>query len=182
MVAGRQQREERRRLRRDAAGERDRAATAFEVGHALLEHGDGRVHDPRVGVAVLLQVEIRGRRFRILEHVARGLKDRHGARAGIRIGPLPGVHLTRFESKVTGLFHVLPELCPGPGSVACGGPIAPRRSLAGAPCAPRASFLPSKKLLNHGSLLLPGSAPTRLGRLRRPHYPAPLPRRRAVRA
>ena len=38
VIAGRQQREQGRRLRRDAAGECDRAAAAFEVGHALFEH------------------------------------------------------------------------------------------------------------------------------------------------
>ena len=105
VIAGREQREERRGLRRDAAGERDRAAAAFEVGHALLEDGDRRVHDPRVGVAVLLEVEVRRRRFRILEHVARRLIDRHRARAGVRIRTLARVHLTGFEAEPARFFH-----------------------------------------------------------------------------
>ena len=99
MIARLQQREQRRRLRRDAAGERDAAAAAFEARHALLEHRGGRVHDPRVGVPVFLQVEVGGGRLRILEHVAGGLEDRHRARAGVRVGPLPGVHLARVEAE-----------------------------------------------------------------------------------
>ena len=105
VIAGRQQREQGRRLCRDPAGERDGAASAFEVGHALLEHGHRRVHDARVGVPVLLEIEVRRRRFRVLEHVARRLIDRHGARAGIRVRTLPGMNLTGFKSKATRLFH-----------------------------------------------------------------------------
>ena len=105
VIAGRQQREQGRRLRRDPAGERDGAASALEVGHALLEHRHRRVHDARVGVPVLLEVEVRGRRFRILEHVTRRLIDRHRARAGIRIRTLPGVNLTGFKSEAARLFH-----------------------------------------------------------------------------
>ena len=107
MVARLEQREQRRGLRGDAARESDRAAAAFEVRHALLEHGHRRVHDPRVGVPVLLQVEVRGGRLRILEHVARGLVDRDGARAGVRVGALAGVHLTRLESEVAGFLRAL---------------------------------------------------------------------------
>ena len=105
MIAGRQEREERRRLGGDAARERHRAAAVFEVGHPLLEHRHGRIHDARVGVAVLLQVEIRGRGLRILEHVAGGLKDRHRARAGVRIGALAGMNLPGVEPEAAGLFH-----------------------------------------------------------------------------
>ena len=99
VVARLEQREQRGRLRGDPAGERDRAGAALEVRHPLLEHRDGRVHDPRVGVPVLLQVEVRRRRLRVLEHVAGGLEDRHRARAGVRVGPLPGVQLARLESE-----------------------------------------------------------------------------------
>ena len=105
VVAGCQEREEGRRLCGDAAGEGDRAAAAFEVRHALLEHGDRRVHDARVGVAVLLEVEVGGRRFGVLEDVAGRLENRHRAGAGIGIGPLPGVHLPGLEPELTGLFH-----------------------------------------------------------------------------
>ena len=104
MVARLEQREQRRRLRRDPAREGDRAAAALEARHALLEHRHRRVHDARVGVPVLLQVEVRGSRLRILEHVARGLVDRDGARAGVRVGALPGVHLTRLEPEVARFF------------------------------------------------------------------------------
>jgi hypothetical protein len=88
VIAGLQQREERRGLRRDPAREGDRAGSAFEIRHALLEDGHRRVHDARVGVAVFLQVEVRRRGFRILEDVARRLIDRHGTRAGVRVGAL----------------------------------------------------------------------------------------------
>ncbi len=104
MIARLQQCEERGRLRGDTAGERDPAAAAFEVRHAFLEHRDGRVHDARVRVAVLLQVEVRRRRLRILEHVAGRLEDRHRACAGVRVGSLPGVQLPGLEPEFAGLF------------------------------------------------------------------------------
>ena len=100
VIARREQREQRRGLRREPARERDGAAAALEARDALLEHRDRRIHDPRVRVAVLLQVEIRGRGFRILEHVARRLVDRHGACARIRVRALPRVHLARVEAEV----------------------------------------------------------------------------------
>ena len=100
VIAGREQREQRGGLRRDAARERDGAAAALEVRHALLEYGHRRIHDPRVGVPVLLEVEVRGRRFGILEHIARRLEDRHRARARIRVGPLARVNLPGLEAEV----------------------------------------------------------------------------------
>ena len=104
VVARLQQREQRRGLRGDPAGERHRAGAALEVRHPLLEHGDGRVHDPRVRVAVLLQVEVGRRRLGVFEHVAGGLEDRHRAGAGVRVGPLPGVELARLEAEGAGLL------------------------------------------------------------------------------
>ena len=74
MVARLQQSKKGGGLGRDAARERHRAATTLEVRHPFLEHGHGGVHDPGVGVPVLLQVEICRRRFRILEHIARRLE------------------------------------------------------------------------------------------------------------
>ena len=130
VIAGLQQGEQRGGLRRDPARERDRAAAALEARHALLEHGDRRVHDPRVGVAVLLQVEVRRRRFRVFEHVARRLEDRHGARAGVRVGALACVHLTGVESEVARFFHVQwqrPFFLAAPGAVACAGSLNHRR-------------------------------------------------------
>ena len=105
MVPGRQEREERGRLCGDPARKRHCAAASLEVCHPLLEHRHGRIHDPRVGIPAFLQVEIGGRRFRILEHVTRGLVNRHGARAGVRIGTLPCVDLTGVEAEVAGFFH-----------------------------------------------------------------------------
>ena len=100
VIAGLEQREEDRRLRREAAREGDRAGAALEARDALLEHRDRRVHDPRVGVAVLLQVEVRGRALDVLEDVARGLEDRHRARTGVRVGPLAGVDRARVEPEL----------------------------------------------------------------------------------
>ncbi len=100
VVARLQQREEGRRLRRQPARERDGAGTPLEARDALLEHRDRRVHDPRVGVPILLQIEVRGRARDVLEDVARGLEDRHGARAGVRIGPLARVQRTRVEPEL----------------------------------------------------------------------------------
>src|SRR5262249_53491373 len=65
---------------------------------------DGRVHDPRVRVPVLLQVEVRRRRFRVFEHVAGRLEDRHRACARVRVGPLPGVQLPCLESEGAGFL------------------------------------------------------------------------------
>jgi hypothetical protein len=104
MIARLQQREERGGLRGDAARKRHRTAAPFEVRHALFEDGHRRIHDARVRVAVLLQVEIRRSRLRILEHVARRLVDRHRARAGIRIGTLSRVNLTCFKPEIAGLL------------------------------------------------------------------------------
>ncbi len=105
VVARLKQGEQCRRLRGNPAREGHGAAAPFEVGHALLEDRDGRVHDARVGVPVLLEVEVRRGRFGILEHVAGRLVDRHRTRAGVRVGALAGVHLARFESEFAGFFH-----------------------------------------------------------------------------
>ena len=121
VVARLQQREQRGRLRGDPAGERHRAGAALEVRHPLLEHRDGRVHDARVGVPVLLQVEVRRRRLRVLEHVAGRLEDRHRAGAGVRVGPLPGVQLPGLEAELAGLLESgrarsVTASAPSPGS------------------------------------------------------------------
>ena len=105
VIAGRQHREERAGLRRDAARERHRSAAALEARHPLLERGHGRIHDPRIGVAVFLEIEVRGRGLRVLEHVARGLVNRHRARAGARIGALARVDLAGGETELSRLFH-----------------------------------------------------------------------------
>ena len=99
-VARLEHRKEERSLGGEAARERDGAGSAFEVREALLERGHGRIHDPAVDVAVLLQIEVRRRRLGVLEHEPRGLVDRRRARAGVRIGTLPGVHRTGVEPEV----------------------------------------------------------------------------------
>src|SRR5579862_3736276 len=105
MVARREEGEERRRLRSQAAGEGDRTAAALEARDALLEHRDRGIHDPAVGVAVLLEVEVRGRRGRVLEDVTGGLKNRDRTRAGVGIRTLPCVNLACVEAEITGRFH-----------------------------------------------------------------------------
>ena len=100
MVTRCEEREERRRLCRQSAGERYRAAATLETRDTLFEHRERRVHDPRVGVAVLLEIEVGGSGVRVLEDVARGLKNRHRARTGIRIRSLTGVKLAGLEPEV----------------------------------------------------------------------------------
>ena len=104
VVAGLEQREERGRLRGDAARERNRTASLLEVRHPLFEHRHRRIHDAGVGVAVFLQVEVSRRRFRILKHVARRLINRYRAGTGIRIRALPCVHLARLKSEFASVF------------------------------------------------------------------------------
>ena len=58
---------------------------------AFLEGRDRGIHDPRVGVAVFLQIEIGGGCLRVLEHVAGGLEDGQGPGPGGGIGILSGV-------------------------------------------------------------------------------------------
>ena len=96
---------ERRRLGGEATRERHPATATLEARDAFLEHRQRRVHDPRVGIAVLLQVEIRRGRGRVLEDVAGGLKNRHRTRTGIGVRTLTGVNLTGIEAETTGLFH-----------------------------------------------------------------------------
>ena len=84
--------------RRLAAGGGHRADAALERRDALLQHRHGRVGDARVDVPGALQVEQRGRVLGVVEHVGRGLVDRHRARARRRVGPLPGVQARACRS------------------------------------------------------------------------------------
>ena len=104
VVTGLQQREQRGGLRSEPARERHGTGAALEVRHPLLEDRDGRVHDPRVGVAVLLQVEVRRRRLGVLEHIAGRLEDRHRPGARVRVRSLPGVQLAGLEPEVVVLL------------------------------------------------------------------------------
>ena len=97
VVARLKQREERGGLRRNAAGKRDCTAATFEIGDALLEDGDRRVHDPRIRVPIFLEVEISRRRFRIFEDITRRLVDRHRASTGVRVRTLSGDAAVAFQ-------------------------------------------------------------------------------------
>ena len=57
VVAGAGDRGERQELRRLTGGDRDRSRAAFERRDALLEDVGGRIHDPGVDIAELLQRE-----------------------------------------------------------------------------------------------------------------------------
>ncbi len=91
--------------RRLAARRADRADAAFERGDALLQHGDGRVADARIDEAGLLEVEQRGGVVAVLEDEARRLIDRHRARPGGRVGPLPGMEGEGGEIEIFGVGH-----------------------------------------------------------------------------
>ena len=82
-----------------AAGEGQARRAAVERRQTLLEHVVGRVHQPRVDVAELLQREQIRRVVGVVEDVARGGVDRHGARGGGRVGLLPGVQGQRAQSE-----------------------------------------------------------------------------------
>ncbi len=105
VVARLHQRVESAVLRRQPTREGHRARATLQVGDALLEDGDRRVHDSRVDIAVLLQVEVGRRALGILEDESRALVNRNGPRASIGIGALPGVHSARLEAKIVWLVH-----------------------------------------------------------------------------
>ena len=73
------------------------ADTALEVRHPFLERGDGRVGDPGVDRAELLESEEVGRILGVLEHETGRLVDRHGASARVWVGAGPGVQRPRSE-------------------------------------------------------------------------------------
>ena len=89
LVARAQQIRDGDKLRRLAAGHRQRPHAALERRHALLEDRGGGVHDARVNVPESLQVEKIGGVLGIFENVRRGLVDRHGAGARFRIRTMP---------------------------------------------------------------------------------------------
>ncbi len=91
--------------RRLAARGADRADAALERREPLLEHGDGGIGDARIDVAGLLEIEERGGVVAVAEDVARRLIDRHGARAGDGIGPLPGMERQRGKFGKLGVGH-----------------------------------------------------------------------------
>ena len=103
-----------------SAGEGQGPDAAFQGRHPLLEHVGRGIHQPRVDPTQFLQGEQVGRVLRALEHVAGGLVDGHGPRAGGRVGLLPGVHRQRPQSQRPGIvrghgFHPLSPLSSGEG-------------------------------------------------------------------
>jgi len=94
------QREVRPRWGSQRARKRAAARRAFQTRDALLDHRRRRVHDARVRVAVLLQIEIGGGGFGVFKDVARRLEDRHRPRARVRLGPLARVNRARVESEL----------------------------------------------------------------------------------
>ena len=98
------QRRDRQMQGRLTARRGDRADPALERCDPLLEHRDRRVGDARIDVPGALQIEQRRRLIGVREHVGGGLIDRHGARAGRRIRPLPRVQGHGVELEQLG-FH-----------------------------------------------------------------------------
>src|SRR5690606_20462078 len=63
-------------------GQREAADATLQFGHALLEHGAGRVHDARIDIAFGFQVEDVCAVLRTVECVGGGLVDRYRDRLG----------------------------------------------------------------------------------------------------
>ena len=72
---------------------------AFKRRHALFQHRDGRIRNPRIDVPGPLQVEQRGRMFGVPEHIGCGLVDRHRAGACIAVRLLAGMQRERVETE-----------------------------------------------------------------------------------
>lgn len=83
---------------RCAGCHRKAGRAAFERRDAVFEHPLRGVGQASIDVAWVGQPEPRLGMVEIVEHVARGLVDRHGARIARRVGPLlPHMQLERFE-------------------------------------------------------------------------------------
>ena len=108
LVPGREQRHQRHELRRHAAGHGHRAGGVLQRRQSLLEDGGGRVADPGVDVAVLLELEELGGRLRVVEDVGGRLVDRYRAGADHRVGHVAGVQHARLEAELASarLGHV----------------------------------------------------------------------------
>ena len=79
-------------------GRGERGAAAFEARDPLFEHRDGRVGQPRIDVAEIVQVEERGGVVDIVEHIGGRLVDRRRARAGHRVGRGAGMDGAGLEA------------------------------------------------------------------------------------
>ncbi len=84
-------------LGRLAAGHGQRPDAALEVGHALLQHRLGRIHDPGVDVAGLAQGEQGGGVVRVPEDIAGRLVDGRGSGPGGGVRARSGMDLAGFE-------------------------------------------------------------------------------------
>ena len=80
-----------------AGGGGNCGAPAFQTGDALLQDGDGRVVQPRIDVAEIVQVEERCSVLDVLEDVGGGLVDRRRTRPGRRVGGRAGMDRQRLE-------------------------------------------------------------------------------------
>ncbi len=100
LVAGSHQRVQGDELGCVARRDGEARASAFQRRDALLEHGVGRIHDPRIDVAEDLEIEQRRGVVGILEHEGRCLVDRRCTRAGRRIGLRARMHGKRIETVV----------------------------------------------------------------------------------
>ena len=98
LVARLHQGEEGQELRGVPGRGGDRGAPAFQAGDPLLQHRDGRIGQPRIDVAEIVQVEERGRVIDVVEHIGRRLVDRRDARAGGGIGRRAGVDRAGLEA------------------------------------------------------------------------------------
>src|SRR5699024_10093370 len=83
-----------------AGGQHERADAALEGRDAVLDDAGGRVADPGVDRAEVLQGEAGGGGVRVREHERRRLVDRQGAGAGVRVRGLAGVDLAGLEGPV----------------------------------------------------------------------------------
>jgi hypothetical protein len=68
----------------------------------LKQYGGGRITDPGIDIAVLLQLEKLGRLVGAVEDVGRRLVNRHRARAGLGIGNVPGMDHAGLKTKLAG--------------------------------------------------------------------------------
>ena len=100
LVAGPHQREEGQELRRVPRRGGDRGAAALEGREPFFQHGDGRVGQPRIDVAEIVQIEERGGVVDVVEHIGRRLIDRRRARAGRRIGRGAGMDRAGLETVI----------------------------------------------------------------------------------
>src|SRR5262249_35580288 len=104
---------ERGELSRHATGQCDRPSTVLQRCHAFFEHGDGRITDPRVDIAVQLEIEKLSRFVGVLEYVGRGLVDRHSTSPNVRIRNMTRVEHACIKSELVTLFRRHETLIPG---------------------------------------------------------------------